>query len=213
MSDLSLIAEKLTQGKVQEVNTLIQSALKEGVPPDEIFEDGLMKGMDFVREEFRKGEFPIPMVFLDAKAMHASMDILRPALASSGVKPVARVALGTVKGDHHDIDKNLVAVMLEGAGFEVCDLGVDVPPEEFVEAAKGGADIIAMTVFRASAMASMKTTLEALEEAGLRDRVKTMIVGVPVSQNYADLIGADGYAQSAPSSVDRAKQLMGLVSS
>ena len=212
MADLPALAENLMNGEAEEVKELTRSALDEGVPPDEIYAEGFIRGMDFVREKFRNGELYIPKVFLAAKAMHAGMDILKPALVSSGVEPIGKVALGTVKGDFHDIDKNLSAVMLEGAGFEVLDLGVDVPPEKFVRAAKDGADIIAMSAFLITAIVSMKTTLEALEEARLRDEVKTMIVGAPVSQDYADLIGADGYAQSAPSAVDKAKQLMELAS-
>lgn len=213
MADLSVLAENLINGEAGEVRGLTQRALDEGVPPDEVLDEGLIKGMDFVRERFKNGEFPIPKIFLAAKAMRACMDILRPALASSGVEPAGKVALGAVKGDFHDVGKNLVAVMLEGAGFEVLDLGVDVPPQKFVEAAKDGADIIVMSAFWAVVMASMKTTLGALEEAGLRDKVKAMIVGIPVSADYADLIGADEYAQSAANAVDKARQLMGLASS
>jgi 5-methyltetrahydrofolate--homocysteine methyltransferase len=212
MTDLSALAENLASGEFNEVKALTQKALDEGIPPREILNEGLIKGMDVVREEFKNGELYIPKALLAGKAMHAGVDILRPALASSGVEPIGKVVLGTVKGDLHDINKNLVAVMLEGAGFEVLDLGVDVPLEKFVESAKYGADIIAMSAFLVTAMFSMKAVLEALEEAGLRDKIKTMIVGIPVSRYYADLIGADGYAQSAASAVDKAKQLMGLAS-
>lgn len=210
MADLSALAENLMNGKAGEVGELTRRALDEGVPPDEILDEGLIRGMGFVREKFKNGELLIPKVFLAAKAMHAGMDILRPALASSGVEPIGKVAIGTVKGELHDINKNLVAVMLEGAGFEVLDLGVDVSPEKFVEAAKDRPDIIVMSAFVNAALVSMKTTLKALEESGIRDKVKTMIIGAPVSQDYADLIGAEGCAQSAANAVDKAKQLMGL---
>lgn len=213
MADLSLLAENLINGEAEEVKELTQRALEEGVPPGEILDEGLIKGMNVVGKRFKNGEFFIPKVFLAAKAMQTGMDILKPALVSSGVEPVGKVVLGTVKGDVHDINKNLLAVMLEGIGFEVLDLGVDVPPEKFVKAAKDGADIIIMFARLTTAMASMKSTLEALAEAGLRDEVKTMIVGAPVSQDYADHIGADGYAQGAASAVDKAKQLMELASS
>ena len=212
MGELSVLVESLINGKVEEVGELTQEALDQGVSPGKILDDGIKKGMDFVREEFRKGKFFIPKVFLAAKAMRAAIDILRPSLVSSGVRPIGKVALGTVKGDTHGFNKNLVSAMLEGAGFEVRDLGVDVPPDKFVEAAEDGADIIVISVFRKTAVVSMEATVKALEEAGLRDRVKAMIVGFPVSADYASRIGADEYSQSAADAVDRAKELMGSAS-
>ncbi|MBM3213256.1 cobalamin-binding protein, partial [Candidatus Poribacteria bacterium] len=145
-----------------------------------------------------------------ARAMHAGMDILKPKLAAFGVKAIGRVLLGTVKGDLHDIGKNLVAMMLEGAGFEVVDLGIDVAPEKFAEEAKKGADLVAMSALLTTTMTAMKTTIEALEEAGVKGKVKTLIGGAPVTQNYADEIGADGYARDAASAADKAKELLGL---
>jgi 5-methyltetrahydrofolate--homocysteine methyltransferase len=182
-----------------------------GIPPGEILDEGLIKGMDVVGEKFKNGEFFIPEVLLAARVMHAGMDILKPALVSSGVEPVGKVVLGTVKGDLHDIGKNLVAMMLEGAGFEVIDLGIDVPPEKFVEAVRNdGACIRAMSALLTTTMTAMKTTLEALQEAGIRDDVMAMIGGAPVTQDYADEIGADGYARDAASAIDKAKKLMGI---
>ena len=210
MADLSALAENLINGKAQEVKELTQKALDEGVPPGGILNEGLIKGMSVVGEKFKNNEFYVPEVLIAARAMHAGMDILKPALASSGVQPVGRVILGTVKGDLHDIGKNLVAMMLEGAGFEVNDLGIDVPPEKFVEAVRGGGDVVAMSALLTTTMTAMKTTLEALEEAGVRDQVKTMIGGAPVTQNYADEIGADGYARDAASAADKAKELIGI---
>jgi 5-methyltetrahydrofolate--homocysteine methyltransferase len=208
---LSALAENLINGEVEGVKELTQKALDEGVPPGEILDEGLIKGMNVVGERFKNGEFFIPEVLLAAKVMHAGMDILKPALVSSGVEPVGKVVLGTVKGDLHDIGKNLVAMMLEGAGFEVIDLGIDVPPEKFVEAARNdGAGILAMSALLTTTMTGMKATLEALQEAGVRDEVKTMIGGAPVTQDYADEIGADGYARDAASAVDKAKELMGI---
>jgi len=211
MIDLSALAENLIKGEAEEVKELTQKALDEGIPPGEILDEGLIKGMNVVGEKFKNGEFFIPEVLLAARVMHAGMDILKPALVSSGVEPVGKVVLGTVKGDLHDIGKNLVAMMLEGAGFEVIDLGIDVPPEKFVEAVRNdGAGILAMSALLTTTMTAMKTTLEALQEGGIRDDVMTMIGGAPVTQDYADEIGADGYARDAASAVDKAKELMGI---
>jgi len=210
MADISALAENLINGKAQEVAELTRKALDDGVPPGEILNGGLIKGMGVVGERFKNNEFYVPEVLIAARAMHAGMDILKPALAESGVKPIGRVLLGTVKGDLHDIGKNLVAMMLEGAGFEVIDLGIDVPPEKFVEAVKAGGDVIAMSALLTTTMTAMKVTLDALEEAGVKDKIKTMIGGAPVTQNYADEIGADGYARDAASAADKAKELMGI---
>ncbi len=208
MADLSALAENLINGKAPEVKELTQKALDDGVAPGEILNDGLIKGMSVVGERFKNNEFYVPEVLIAARAMHAGMDILSPALAESGVKPIGRILLGTVKGDLHDIGKNLVAMMMEGAGFEVVDLGIDVPPEKFVEAAKDGGGVIAMSALLTTTMTAMKTTMEALEEAGVRDQVKVLIGGAPVTQNYADEIGADGYARDAASAADKAKELI-----
>ena len=210
MADLSALAENLINGKAQEVAELTKKALDDGVPPGEILNGGLIKGMGVVGERFKNNEFYVPEVLIAARAMHAGMDILKPALAESGVQPIGTVLLGTVKGDLHDIGKNLVAMMLEGAGFEVIDLGIDVPPEKFVEAVKAGGDVIAMSALLTTTMTAMKVTLDALEEAGVKDKIKTMIGGAPVTQNYADEIGADGYARDAASAADKAKELMGI---
>ena len=210
MADISALAENLINGKAQEVAELTRKALDDGVPPGEILNGGLIKGMGVVGERFKNNEFYVPEVLIAARAMHAGMDILKPALAESGVQPIGKVLLGTVKGDLHDIGKNLVAMMLEGAGFEVIDLGIDVPPEKFVEAVKAGGDVIAMSALLTTTMTAMKTTLDALEEAGVKDKIKTMIGGAPVTQNYADEIGADGYARDAASAADKAKELMGI---
>ena len=220
MTDLSALAENLINGEVNEVKELTQRALDEGIPPGEILDDGLIKGMSVVGERFKNGKFFIPEVLLAAKVMHAGMEILKPELVSSGVKPIGKVILGTVKGDLHDIGKNLVAMMLEGAGFDVIDLGIDVSPEKFVEAVnlgspsarnseEDGAGIVAMSALLTTTMVGMRTTLNALKEAGVRDEVKILIGGAPVTQDYADEIGADGYARNAASAVDKAKELIG----
>ena len=208
MADLSALAENLINGKAPEVKKLTEEALADGVAPGEVLNDGLIKGMSVVGERFKNNEFYVPEVLIAARAMHAGMDILKPALAASGVKPIGRIMLGTVKGDLHDIGKNLVAMMMEGAGFEVVDLGIDVSPEQFVESAKDGGGVIAMSALLTTTMTAMKTTVEALEEAGVRDDVKILIGGAPVTQNYADEIGADGYARDAASAADKAKELI-----
>jgi len=208
MADLSALAENLINGKAPEVKKLTEEALAAGVAPSEVLNDGLIKGMSVVGERFKNNEFYVPEVLIAARAMHSGMDILKPALAASGVKPIGRILLGTVKGDLHDIGKNLVAMMMEGAGFEVVDLGIDVPPEKFVEAAKDGGGVIAMSALLTTTMTAMKTTVDALVEAGVRDDVKILIGGAPVTQNYADEIGADGYARDAASAADRAKELI-----
>lgn len=210
MADLSALAESVINGKAKDAKELTQKAIDEGVPVSEILNNGLVKGMSVVGEKFKNNEFYVPEVLIAARAMHSAMDILKPLLATSGVEPIGKVAIGTVKGDLHDIGKNLVVMMLEGAGFEVIDLGIDVPPEKFVQAAKDGAQVIAMSALLTTTMTAMKTTIEALEEAGIRDKVKTLIGGAPVTQNYADEIGADGYARDAASGADKAKELLGL---
>ncbi len=208
MADLSALAENLINGKAPEVKELVEKALSDGVAPGEVLHDGLIKGMSVVGERFKNNEFYVPEVLIAARAMHAGMDILKPALAESGVQPIGKILLGTVKGDLHDIGKNLVAMMMEGAGFEVVDLGIDVPPEKFVEAAKEEGGVIAMSALLTTTMTAMKTTMDALEEAGVRDEVKVLIGGAPVTQNYADEIGADGYARDAASAADKAKELI-----
>jgi len=190
---------------------LTQAAVNEGVAPREILEQGLIAGMNVVGDRFKKNEFYVPEVLIAARAMHAGMDILKPALSKSGVEPVAKVAVGTVKGDLHDIGKNLVVMMLEGAGFEVIDMGVDVEAEKFASAVQeSSAKLIGLSALLTTTMPSMKTTIEALQSKGLRDKVKVMVGGAPLTQEYADEIGADGYAPDAASAVDKAKQLLGL---
>jgi 5-methyltetrahydrofolate--homocysteine methyltransferase len=209
MADLSALAESIINGKAKDAKELVQKALDAKVPVSEILNNGLIKGMSVVGEKFKNNEFYVPEVLIAARAMHGAMDIVKPLLASSGIEPIGVVAIGTVKGDLHDIGKNLVVMMLEGAGFEIMDLGIDVAPEKFVEAAKQGAQVIAMSALLTTTMTAMKTTIDALKEAGVQDKVKTMIGGAPVTQNYADEIGADGYARDAASGADKAKELLG----
>ena len=209
MADLQGIAEAVIRGDRDTVGNLTRAAVDEGASAEAIINEGLIAGMSVVGDKFKKNEFYVPEVLIAARAMHAGMDIIKPLLAESGVQPRGTVAIGTVKGDLHDIGKNLVAMMLEGGGFEVLDLEVDVAPEKFVAAVKDqGAQVIALSALLTTTMPSMKDTIEALKEAGVRGQVKVMIGGAPVTQNYADEIGADGYAPDAASAVDKANELL-----
>jgi len=212
MDDLQQIADNLIKGRATEVKELIQATLDAGISPKDILNKGLIPGMDVVGDKFGKKEIWLAEVLLSARAMQAAMSLLGPILAASGVKPIAKVALGTVEGDIHEIGKNLVGAMLRGGGFEVIDLGIDVAPEKFVDVVKQGVSIIGMSSLVSTSMASMKTTIEALEKAGLRKQVKVMVGGAIVTQTYADKIGADGYAPNAASAVNKAKELLGLSS-
>ena len=198
MADLALISEYIINGKKEELQKAVQAALDENVKPVDILNKGLMAGMDEVGSRFQNQIFFIPEVLFAARSMQGAMNILRPKLAETGVTAPGKIAFGTVQGDLHDIGKNLVRMMVEGAGFEVIDLGYDVPPEKFVESVqKSNVDLIAMSALLTTTMPAMKTTIEALEKAGLSDKVKTLIGGVPVDQEYANEIGADGYAPDA----------------
>ncbi len=210
MADLQKIADGVINGKAAEVKSLVESALKEGVPVADILNKGLIAGMDVVGAKFRANEFYVPEVLIAARAMQAGMDILQPLLSKSGVKPLAKVAIGTVKGDLHDIGKNLVVMMLKGGGFEVIDLGIDVPEEKFVNAAKEGARIIGLSALLTTTMPAMKNVIEALKEAGVRDQTKVMIGGAPITQSYAEEIGADAYGEDAATAVIKAKELIGV---
>ncbi len=210
MADLQALAEAVISGNKDESERLTREAVDEGVGVENIINDGLIAGMSVVGVKFKANEFYVPEVLIAARAMHAGMDIIKPLLTESGIKPRGTVAIGTVKGDLHDIGKNLVAMMLEGGGYEVIDLEVDVSPERFVEVVnEDGPDAIGLSALLTTTMPSMKDTIDALEEAGVRDKVKVMIGGAPVTQNYADEIGADGYAPDAASAVDMIAQLLG----
>jgi 5-methyltetrahydrofolate--homocysteine methyltransferase len=210
MADLQGIAEGVISGNREVVAKLVQAAVDEKVGVEAIINEGLIAGMSVVGDKFKKNEFYVPEVLIAARAMHAGMDIIKPLLAESGIKPRGIVAIGTVKGDLHDIGKNLVSMMLEGGGYEVVDLGVDVSPETFVAAVRDqGVQVVALSALLTTTMPSMKDTIEAMKEAGVRGQAKVMIGGAPVTQNYADEIGADGYAPDAASAVDKAAELIG----
>ncbi len=189
----------------------VQAALEAGLEPGTILAEGMIAAMSEVGRRFEEGEYYVPEMLIAARAMQAGLSMLKPHLVSSDVKSAGRVAIGTVKGDLHDIGKNLVALMLEGAGFEIIDLGVDVPPEKFIEAiTTGGAQIIAFSALLTTTMPNMKITIEAIRQAGLRGKVKILVGGAPVTQEYANQIGADGYAADASRAVSLAKTQMGL---
>ena len=209
MHDLEKLKEALIVGDWKTASAATQAALAGGVAPLTIVTGHLMPAMDEVGRRFECEEYFVPEMLLSARAMKASMEILRPLLTSSGAQPVGRVVIGTVKGDLHDIGKNLVAAMLEGGGFEVIDLGADVAPERFIEAAATRhADLVALSALLTVTMGWMKTTIDAVQAAGLREKVKIMVGGAPVTQQYADAIGADGFTDSAGSAVALARKLV-----
>ena len=209
MADLQGIASSLIAGKRNEVTAKVQEALDEGVNVGEILNDGLVAGMSVVGTKFKNNEFYVPEVLIAARAMKAGMELIAPKLADSGIEPLAKVVIGTVKGDLHDIGKNLVGMMLQGGGFEVIDLGTDVSPEQFVEAAeKNGAKIVVMSALLTTTMPQMANVIKALQEAGLTGKVYSMVGGAPVTQDFADEIGANGYSPDAASAVDKARELV-----
>ncbi len=210
MSDiLEEISTAVIEGNMDDIEDLTEDALDEGLSAEDILNKGLMPGMDYVGVEFKAGNMFVPEVLRSAKAMQASMDILRPLLVEGGVEMIGKVLLGTVKGDLHDIGKNLVGMMCEGAGFEIKDLGKNVEPEAFVQAVREfEPDVVGMSALLTTTMRMMGHTIQALEEAGLRDKVKIMIGGAPVTQAFADQIGADGYASNAASAAELAKKFV-----
>ena len=207
MSDtLAQIANAVMEGRMKDMAGLTQEALAGGLSAQEILDKGLMPGMDVVGAEFKKGKRFVPDVLLSSRTMQASLDILKPMLVAAGAKMAGKVVIGTVKGDLHDIGKNLVGMMLEGSGFEVVDLGKDVAPDKFVEAVKREQpSIIAMSALLTTTMRAMGHTITALKEASLRDGVRVMVGGAPVTADFAKQIGADGYASNAPAAADMAK--------
>jgi len=212
MSDvLEKIAKAVIEGDEDTIADLTKVALDEGLSAREILDGGLMPGMDHVGAEFKAGRMFVPEVLLSARTMKASMAVLEPLLTAGESVAVGKAVMGTVEGDLHDIGKNLVAMMMEGAGFQIIDLGVDVSPEAFVETVKKEQpDIVGMSALLTTTMRNMSRTIDALKEAGLRDRVRVMVGGAPVTADFAKEIGADGTASSAPAAVDLAKELLGL---
>lgn len=206
---LSVIYNAILDGDVVGAKDGVQSALTTDLQPENILADGMIAAMREVGRRFEEGDYYVPEMLVAACAMQAALSLLKPRLIESDVKSAGKVAIGTVKGDLHDIGKNLVALMLEGAGFEVKDLGVDVPPEKFVETiAVGDVNILALSALLTTTMPSMKTTIEAIRQSGMREKVKIIIGGAPVTQHYADEIGADAFAADASSAVSAARKLI-----
>ena len=211
MAQLEELSKAIIEGNRIKTAEITAEAIAEGISPKTILDEGLIPGMNVVGEKFKNCEFYVPEVLVAARAMGAAMEKLKPLLAESDVQPVGRVAIGTVRGDLHDIGKNLVAMMLEGAGFEIIDLGVDCAPEDFVNAVKEKrANLIALSALLTTTMPAMQDTVEALEAAGVRDNVKVIIGGAPVTDKFSEQIGADGYAADAASGVDLAKKVLGV---
>ena len=207
--ELKTLYEAVVNGEIEEVTEGVHTALAANIPADTILNEALIPAMSEVGRLFEEQEYYVPEMLLSATAMQGGLAILKPLLAASGVAAGPRIAFGTVKGDLHDIGKNLVIMMLEGAGFQVIDLGVDVPPEKFLEAVKGGAQLVGMSAMLTTTMPNMKVTIEALKAAGVRDNVKIMIGGAPLTQAYAEQIGADGYSPDASAAVRKVKELVG----
>ena len=206
--DLKPIYENIIKGQADEVESGVKSALASGVDAGVILNEALIAAMDEVGCRFEDGDFFVPEMLISARAMQAGLALLKPHLASTDIKVAGKVAIGTVKGDLHDIGKNLVAMMLEGAGFEIIDLGVDVSPESFVDAVQEGANLIGMSALLTTTMTNMGATIEALKAAGLRDKVKVMVGGAPVTEEFAKSIGADAFAPDASSATRVARQLV-----
>ncbi len=207
MTDLKALAEAVIRGDQATAVNVTKAALKEKIAPKKVLDEGLIAGMDVVGSRFKNNEIYIPEVLIAARAMKMAMEVLEPELVKAGVKPIGKLLIGTVQGDLHDIGKNLVAMMLTGAGFEVIDLGVDVSPEKFTAEAKArGVNLIGMSALLTTTMPGMEKTIKALQQAGLK--VKVMVGGAPVTQGFADKIGAQGYAPDAASAVDTAKKLV-----
>jgi len=207
MADLKKLYDSVVSGDAKTTQAITKEALAAGVDPLTLVNEHMVPAMDEVGRRFEANEYFVPELLISARAMKAALELIRPLLVARGDQPVGRVAIGTVKGDLHDIGKNLVASLLEGGGFEVIDLGVNVSPEKFIETVNAKqANIIAMSALLTTTMPSMKTTIDALKQAGVRSKVKVLIGGAPITQKYAEEIGADGYSENAVGAVALAKK-------
>ncbi|MBC8504141.1 MAG: corrinoid protein [Chloroflexi bacterium] len=205
---LAEIYESVLNGQMEKTIASVKTAVDTGMDPETILKTGMISAISEVGRLYEDGEYFVPEMLIAARAMQAGLGLLRPLLVKSGVKPTGTIAIGTVKGDLHDIGKNLVAMMLEGAGFEVNDLGTDVSAEQFIAAIQDGADIVGLSALLTTTMPAMKRTIQAIESAGLRGQVKIMIGGAPVTAEYGIEIGADGYAPDASQAATLALSLM-----
>jgi corrinoid protein of di/trimethylamine methyltransferase len=209
MTDLQKLHDAILHGNAKTAVAVTQEALAEGVEPMDLISKYMVPAMDEVGRLFQCEEYFVPELLLAARAMKGSLELIRPLLAASGQRPAGRVVIGTVKGDLHDIGKNIVASMLEGGGFEVIDLGADVAPEKFVDAIqRSDANLVCLSALLTVTMPSMRTTIEALKQAGVRERVKVLVGGAPVTRQFAQQIGADGYSEDAPGSVALAREMI-----
>ena len=207
MPDLEKLFEAIVNGDAKTSHKITEQALAEGIDPLQLVNEYLVCAMDEVGRRFQCNDYFVPELLISARAMKAALELIRPRLAARGDKPIGRVAIGTVKGDLHDIGKNLVAALLEGGGFEVIDLGVNVAPEKFIETVREkNATIVAMSALLTTTMPAMRTTIQALKDAGIREQVKVLIGGAPITQEYAEEIGADGYSENAVGAVALAKK-------
>ena len=209
MSDPAELYDAILTGNAQKAEEVARAALAAGADPNELVQKHMITAMDEVGRRFECNEYFVPELLIAARAMKTSLEILTPQLAESGSQPAGHVVIGTVQGDLHDIGKNLVASMLEGGGFKVTDLGVDVPPEKYVQAVQDGGNIVALSALLTTTMTMMKTVIEGLDKAGVRAQTKVMIGGAPITQQYADEIGADGYSDNASSAVALARKMTG----
>jgi 5-methyltetrahydrofolate--homocysteine methyltransferase len=206
--EISSIYKSILEEGLDSAQEKTQVAIEAGISAEKILQQGLIPAMEEVGRLYETGVFYVPEMLIAARAMQGSLNLLKPLLVDSGVASAGKVVIGTVQGDLHDIGKNLVAMMLEGAGFEIVDLGTDVAPEAFVEAVKGGANIVGLSALLTTTMVAMESTIQALEEAGVRDQVKVIIGGAPITQEYADQIGADSFAADASQAVTQAKKMV-----
>ena len=210
-SVLQLLHDAILNGDAKAARVTVQHAINIGIPPERILTEGMVIAMKEVGQLFEEGEYFVPEMLMAARAMKGGLAELKPHLIQTAYKPIGKVVIGTVKGDLHDIGKNLVGMLLEGVGFEINDLGTDVPPSKFVAAVQaGGVDIIALSALLTTTMVNMQTTLDALKTAGLRNKVKVMVGGAPVTETYARQIGADGYGPDASSAAKLARTLVGM---
>ena len=203
------IYQAVLEGDLENTVEEVKAALDANVSASDILQNGLIAAMGEVGRLFEEGDFYVPEMLIAARSMQAGMEILKPLLVEAGIEPIGKVVIGTVKGDLHDIGKNLVSMMLEGGGFEVVDLGVDVAPDKFVAALKDGVELLGLSALLTTTMTSMENTIAAIEEAGLRKRIKIIIGGAPVTAEYAHKIGADGYAPDAGQAVKLTKSMIG----
>jgi corrinoid protein of di/trimethylamine methyltransferase len=209
MADLQKLHDAILHGDAKTAAAVTRQALAEGTEPMDLISQHMVPAMDEVGRLFQCEEYFVPELLLAARAMKGSLELIRPLLAARGQQPSGRVIIGTVKGDLHDIGKNIVASMLEGGGFEVTDLGADVAPEKFVEAIqRSNANLVCLSALLTVTMPSMRTTIDALQQAGVRERVKVLVGGAPVTRQFAQQIGADGYSEDAPGAVALARQMI-----